>query len=57
MPEIKVVNMAGSEVGKINLSDEVFAHEADGLVFRHLPGADGLADAVELGEDGGGFAA
>ncbi len=34
MPEIKVVNMAGSEVGKINLSDEVFAAPVSGAVLH-----------------------
>lgn len=34
MPEIKVVNMAGSEVGKINLSDEVFAAPVNGAVLH-----------------------
>lgn len=29
MPEIKVVNMAGKEVGKMNLSDRVFAAEVN----------------------------
>ncbi|MBQ7474301.1 MAG: 50S ribosomal protein L4 [Clostridia bacterium] len=34
MPEIKVVNMAGSEVGKINLSDKVFAAPVNGAVLH-----------------------
>lgn len=34
MPEIKVVNMAGSEVGKMNLSDSVFAADVNGAVLH-----------------------
>ncbi len=34
MPEIKVVNMAGGEVGKINLSDAVFAADVNGAVLH-----------------------
>lgn len=34
MPEIKVVNMAGSEVGTINLSDKVFAAPVNGAVLH-----------------------
>ena len=34
MPEIKVVNMAGKEVGKMNLSDRVFAAEVNAPVLH-----------------------
>ena len=34
MPEIKVVNMAGSEVGKMNLSDKVFGAEVNAAVLH-----------------------
>lgn len=34
MPEIKVVNMAGAEVGKINLSDKVFGAEINAAVLH-----------------------
>jgi len=34
MPTIKVVNMAGSEVGEINLSDIVFGAEVNGAVLH-----------------------
>ena len=34
MPDIKVVNMAGSEVGSISLSDKVFAAPVNGAVLH-----------------------
>ena len=34
MPEIKVLNMAGAEVGKMDLSDKVFGAEA--VSYTHL---------------------
>ena len=34
MPEMKVVNMAGAEVGTINLADSVFACEVNGAVLH-----------------------
>lgn len=34
MPEIKVVNMAGAEVGTMTLSDTVFASEVNGAVLH-----------------------
>jgi len=34
MPEIKVLNMAGKEVGKMNLSDIVFAADINGAVLH-----------------------
>lgn len=34
MPEIKVLNMAGKEVGKINLSEKVFAADINGAVLH-----------------------
>ena len=34
MPEIKVVNMAGAEVGKMNLSDKVFGAEINEAVLH-----------------------
>ena len=34
MPEIKVVNMAGAEVGAMTLSDKVFAAEVNGAVLH-----------------------
>lgn len=34
MPEIKVLNMAGKEVGKMNLSEKVFAADINGAVLH-----------------------
>ena len=34
MPEIKIVNMAGAEVGSMTLSDAVFASEVNGAVLH-----------------------
>ena len=34
MPEMKVMNMAGKEVGKINLSDAIFAADVNGAVLH-----------------------
>jgi len=34
MPELKVVNMAGAEVGTINLADSVFACDVNGAVLH-----------------------
>ena len=34
MPEIKVVNMAGAEVGAMTLSDKVFAADVNGAVLH-----------------------
>ena len=34
MPEIKIVNMAGTEVGSMTLSDAVFASEVNGAVLH-----------------------
>ena len=34
MPEIKVINMAGKEVGKMTLSDKVFAADVNGAVLH-----------------------
>ena len=36
MPEIKVVNMAGAEVGSMTLSDTVFACEVNGTVLHSV---------------------
>ena len=34
MPNLKVLNMAGAEVGTIELSDEVFGAEVNGAVLH-----------------------
>ena len=47
MPEIKVVNMAGAEVGTMTLSDAVFAADVKGAVPGAKDGIVFIGDSVK----------